>query len=134
MIVCASSYLVVKRHNYQLYLALGILVCQQLTPVQCWVTEEVWHKTSFAPSCKVLNVVNAVFVQQTMKTASSDEELAFKQKEKDDDWDDEDRSPTGIHAFCLVPCAELVALVCQDTASYIRKVKHPGHLHHVPAR
>jgi len=31
----------------------------------------------------VLNVVNAVFVQQTMKTASSDEELAFKQKEKD---------------------------------------------------
>ena len=28
-------------------------------------------------------VVNAVFVQQTMKTASSDEELAFKQKEKD---------------------------------------------------
>lgn len=31
----------------------------------------------------VLNVVNAVFVQQTMKTASSDEDLAFKQKEKD---------------------------------------------------
>jgi len=31
----------------------------------------------------VLNVVNAVFVQQTMKTASSDEELAFRQKEKD---------------------------------------------------
>ncbi|CAJ1460502.1 unnamed protein product [Effrenium voratum] len=31
----------------------------------------------------VLNVVNAVFVQQTMKTASTDEELAFKQKEKD---------------------------------------------------
>ncbi|CAJ1388883.1 unnamed protein product [Effrenium voratum] len=31
----------------------------------------------------VLNVVNAVFVQQTMKTASSDEELAFKQKQKD---------------------------------------------------
>jgi len=31
----------------------------------------------------VLNVVNAVFVQQTMKTAGSDEELAFKQKEKD---------------------------------------------------
>eukprot|EP00435_Cladocopium_sp_Y103_P037611 s944_g10.t1 len=31
----------------------------------------------------VLNVVNAVFVQQTMKTASSDEELAFKQKERD---------------------------------------------------
>ncbi|CAJ1351664.1 unnamed protein product [Effrenium voratum] len=31
----------------------------------------------------ILNVVNAVFVQQTMKTASSDEELAFKQKEKD---------------------------------------------------
>ena len=28
-------------------------------------------------------VVNAVFVQQTMKTASSDEELAFKQKQKD---------------------------------------------------
>eukprot|EP00439_Symbiodinium_sp_Y106_P067947 s1454_g11.t1 len=28
-------------------------------------------------------VVNAVFVQQTMKTASSDEELAFKQKERD---------------------------------------------------
>ena len=27
--------------------------------------------------------VNAVFVQQTMKTAASDEELAFKQKEKD---------------------------------------------------
>jgi len=31
----------------------------------------------------VLNVVNAVFVQQTMRTASSDEDLAFKQKEKD---------------------------------------------------
>ncbi|OLP84393.1 Voltage-dependent P/Q-type calcium channel subunit alpha-1A [Symbiodinium microadriaticum] len=31
----------------------------------------------------VLNVVNSVFVQQTMKTATSDEELAFKQKEKD---------------------------------------------------
>lgn len=31
----------------------------------------------------VLNVVNAVFVQQTMKTASSDEDLAFKQKERD---------------------------------------------------
>jgi len=31
----------------------------------------------------VLNVVNSVFVQQTMRTASSDEELAFKQKEKD---------------------------------------------------
>mmetsp|Transcript_28529 Transcript_28529/g.66111 ORF Transcript_28529/g.66111 Transcript_28529/m.66111 type:complete len:617 (+) Transcript_28529:53-1903(+) len=31
----------------------------------------------------VLNVVNAVFVQQTMKIASSDEELAFKQKEKE---------------------------------------------------
>ncbi|CAJ1425181.1 unnamed protein product, partial [Effrenium voratum] len=31
----------------------------------------------------VVNVVNAVFVQQTMKTASTDEELAFKQKEKD---------------------------------------------------
>ncbi|CAE7582625.1 unnamed protein product [Symbiodinium natans] len=31
----------------------------------------------------VLNVVNSVFVQQTMKTASSDEELAFRQKEKD---------------------------------------------------
>mmetsp|Transcript_20124 Transcript_20124/g.47352 ORF Transcript_20124/g.47352 Transcript_20124/m.47352 type:complete len:627 (-) Transcript_20124:208-2088(-) len=31
----------------------------------------------------VLNVVSAVFVQQTMKTASSDEELAFKQKERD---------------------------------------------------
>lgn len=31
----------------------------------------------------VLNVVNAVFVQQTMKTASSDEDLAFKQKQKD---------------------------------------------------
>ncbi|CAE7757934.1 Catsper1, partial [Symbiodinium sp. CCMP2456] len=30
----------------------------------------------------VLNVVSAVFVQQTMKTASSDEELAFKQKER----------------------------------------------------
>ena len=59
-----------------------------------------WHQTSFAPSYKVLNVVNAVFVQQTMKTASSDEELAFKQKEKDD-WDHEDRSPTGIHAFVL---------------------------------
>ena len=28
-------------------------------------------------------VVNAVFVQQTMKTASSDEDLAFKQREKD---------------------------------------------------
>lgn len=31
----------------------------------------------------VLNVVSAVFIQQTMKTASSDEELAFCQKEKD---------------------------------------------------
>jgi len=31
----------------------------------------------------VLNVVNAVFVQQTMKTATSDEELAFKQKERE---------------------------------------------------
>lgn len=31
----------------------------------------------------VLNVVNAVFVQQTMKIASSDEELAFKQKERE---------------------------------------------------
>mmetsp|Transcript_20327 Transcript_20327/g.47432 ORF Transcript_20327/g.47432 Transcript_20327/m.47432 type:complete len:629 (-) Transcript_20327:165-2051(-) len=31
----------------------------------------------------VLNVVSAVFVQQTMKTASSDEELAFKQKQRD---------------------------------------------------
>ena len=34
----------------------------------------------------MLNVVNAVFVQQTMKTASSDEDLAFKQKEKDVTW------------------------------------------------
>jgi len=31
----------------------------------------------------VLNVINAVFVQQTLKTASTDEEIAFKQKEKD---------------------------------------------------
>ena len=31
----------------------------------------------------VVNVVNAVFVQQTMKTASSDEELAYKQKQKE---------------------------------------------------
>eukprot|EP00438_Fugacium_kawagutii_P027995 Skav202946 [mRNA] locus=scaffold422:437215:438924:+ [translate_table: standard] len=31
----------------------------------------------------ILNVVNAVFVQQTIKTASSDEELAYKQKERD---------------------------------------------------
>lgn len=31
----------------------------------------------------VLNIINSVFVQQTMKTASSDEELAFKQKEKE---------------------------------------------------
>ena len=31
----------------------------------------------------LLNVVTSVFVQQTMKTANSDEELAFKQKEKD---------------------------------------------------
>jgi len=31
----------------------------------------------------VLNVVSAVFVQQTMKTATNDEELAFKQKERD---------------------------------------------------
>lgn len=31
----------------------------------------------------VVNVVNAVFVQQTMKTASSDEELAFRQKQKE---------------------------------------------------
>eukprot|EP00434_Breviolum_minutum_P014696 symbB.v1.2.012960.t1/scaffold906.1/size153294/5 len=31
----------------------------------------------------VLNVVSAVFVQQTMKMANSDEELAFRQKEKE---------------------------------------------------
>ncbi|CAJ1393569.1 unnamed protein product [Effrenium voratum] len=31
----------------------------------------------------VINVVNSVFVQQTMKTASSDEDLAFRQKQKD---------------------------------------------------
>eukprot|EP00913_Durusdinium_trenchii_P018294 g17187.t1 len=31
----------------------------------------------------VLNVVNAVFVQQTMRTASSDEELAYKQRQKE---------------------------------------------------
>ncbi|CAE7398722.1 ycf45 [Symbiodinium sp. CCMP2456] len=31
----------------------------------------------------VINVVNAIFVQQTLKTASSDDELAFKNKEKD---------------------------------------------------
>jgi len=31
----------------------------------------------------VLNVVNAVFVQQTMKIATSDEQLAFKQKERE---------------------------------------------------
>eukprot|EP00930_Biecheleria_cincta_P071027 TRINITY_DN58587_c0_g1_i1.p1 TRINITY_DN58587_c0_g1~~TRINITY_DN58587_c0_g1_i1.p1 ORF type:complete len:607 (+),score=88.77 TRINITY_DN58587_c0_g1_i1:101-1921(+) len=31
----------------------------------------------------VINVVNAVFVQQTMKTASSDEELAYRQKQKE---------------------------------------------------
>ena len=31
----------------------------------------------------ILNVVNAVFVQQTMKTANSDEEIAFKQKERE---------------------------------------------------
>ncbi|CAK9022352.1 unnamed protein product [Durusdinium trenchii] len=31
----------------------------------------------------VINVVNAIFVQQTLKTASSDEELSFRQKEKD---------------------------------------------------
>lgn len=30
-----------------------------------------------------LNVINAVFIQQTLKTANSDEEIAFKQKEKD---------------------------------------------------
>ena len=30
-------------------------------------------------------MVNSVFVQQTMKTASSDEELAFKQKQRDVD-------------------------------------------------
>ena len=30
-----------------------------------------------------LNVINAVFIQQTLKTASTDEEIAFKQKEKD---------------------------------------------------
>ncbi|CAE7032049.1 Scn2a [Symbiodinium natans] len=34
----------------------------------------------------VLNVVNAVFVQQTMLLASNDEDLAFKQKQKDWDW------------------------------------------------
>ena len=28
-------------------------------------------------------MVNSVFVQQTMKTASSDEDLAFRQKQKD---------------------------------------------------
>ncbi|CAE8657427.1 unnamed protein product [Polarella glacialis] len=31
----------------------------------------------------ILNVLNAVFVQQTLKAASSDEEMAFKQKQKD---------------------------------------------------
>lgn len=31
----------------------------------------------------VLNVVSAVFVQQALKTASSDEELAFRQKQRD---------------------------------------------------
>lgn len=31
----------------------------------------------------VLQVVGAVFVQQALKTASSDEELAFRQKERD---------------------------------------------------
>ena len=31
----------------------------------------------------ILNVVNAVFVQQTLKTANSDEEIAFKQKERE---------------------------------------------------
>jgi len=31
----------------------------------------------------VLNVVNAVFVQQTMRTASSDEELAYKTRQKE---------------------------------------------------
>ena len=30
-----------------------------------------------------LNVINAVFIQQTLKTANTDEEIAFKQKEKD---------------------------------------------------
>jgi len=34
----------------------------------------------------VLNVVNAVFVQQTMLLANNDEDLAFKQKEKDWEW------------------------------------------------
>ena len=32
---------------------------------------------------EIINVVNSVFVQQTMKTASSDEDLAFRQKQKD---------------------------------------------------
>ncbi|CAE7231484.1 SCN2A [Symbiodinium sp. KB8] len=34
----------------------------------------------------VLNVVNAVFVQQTMLLANNDEDLAFKQKQKDWAW------------------------------------------------
>eukprot|EP00440_Ansanella_granifera_P023916 gb/GFBE01025975.1/.p1 GENE.gb/GFBE01025975.1/~~gb/GFBE01025975.1/.p1 ORF type:complete len:609 (+),score=145.19 gb/GFBE01025975.1/:1-1827(+) len=34
-------------------------------------------------SFAVLNVVNAVFVQQTMRVANADEDLAFKQKQKD---------------------------------------------------
>mmetsp|Transcript_89865 Transcript_89865/g.159879 ORF Transcript_89865/g.159879 Transcript_89865/m.159879 type:complete len:421 (-) Transcript_89865:78-1340(-) len=34
-------------------------------------------------SFAVINVVNAVFVQQTLKTASSDEELAFRTKQRD---------------------------------------------------
>ena len=46
----------------------------------------VWSEVREEPSVEVLNVVNAVFVQQTMKTASSDEDLAFKQKEKDAPW------------------------------------------------
>ncbi|CAJ1462263.1 unnamed protein product [Effrenium voratum] len=42
-----------------------------------------WVEKGCLFGCCCGAVVNAVFVQQTMKTASSDEDLAFKQREKD---------------------------------------------------
>ena len=51
-----------------------------------------------------------VFVQQTMKTASSDEELAFKQKEKDAQMQLEHYNAVGevantcAHVLVIPPC------------------------------
>ena len=47
-------------------------------------------------------VVNAVFVQQTMKTASSDDEIAFKQKQKDVDTYTRSVSESTKDEHCLV--------------------------------